>query len=228
MKKISLFASSVFIFINAFSQDHKPVRGTVTSQVGITFAVLYDNVNSLGLNGRYFLDDNKALRFSYNIMSSKEVRNFAENADGSGASGSYTEKINNHILFLGFEKHFKGTKRLSPYIGAEIGFGFGKIKGLGENADENDFISDYELEMDQKFTGLGINAFLGFDYWVTEGLYIGIEFSPLSKNFNFLSEMTRTDTQSGISTKIVEPKSSYSELSSVYALPFFRLGWRFN
>lgn len=228
MKYLSILLMGLYSLNGLNAQELKPTRGTITSQVGISLAVLSDNVNSLGLNGRYFSNSQLAFRFSYNTITSKQVSNFYENSDGSGGSGSYTEKSNNHVLFLGVEKHFKGTKRLSPFVGVELGYGFGKQKGNGDNADETSYQKDFELEIEQKFNGLAINAFLGFDYWITEGLYIGIEYAPLGKTFNRSSDGTRTETTSGMSVKTIKPKSVYNELSSLNAMPFFRLGWRFN
>lgn len=227
--KYSSILLITFFFVNLSSaQELKPTRGTITSQVGISLAVFSDNVNSLGLNGRYFSSSQLAFRFSYNTITSKQVSNFYENSDGSGGSGSYTQKDNDHVLFLGVEKHFKGTKRLSPFVGVELGYGFGKRKGTGDNADETSYQQNFQLDVDQKFNGIAINAFLGFDYWIAEGLYVGIEYAPLGKTFNKSAESTRTETNAGISVKTVRPKSVYNELSTLNAMPFFRLGWRFN
>lgn len=230
MKK-TIILSAILAFSNSiFSSETpaKPVKGTITSQVGMSLASFNSNVMSMGLNGRYFVKDQLAVRLSLMVDNQKTVNNTAENANGTGGTGSFTTNNNSTMLFLGVEKHFNGTKRLSPYIGAEIGFGSSGIKTEGVNFNNAIYINNYTENGHRKFSDLGINTFLGFDYWVADGLYVGIEytFAAYTSSTEKQSETVRKTNNTTITTVNFENKNS--GLTTISAIPVFRLGWRFN
>lgn len=205
----------------------KPVKGTITSQVGIALSTFSNNVMSMGINGRLFLSERVAIRTSILSSNDKEVENFEEFQDGSGSRGKYTTVMSSAFLFAGIEKHFKGARRLSPYIGFEFGYGIGTLKEDGENSSGFNYTAGYSESSKRKVNQFNINAFLGFDYWIAEGLYLGIEYSFIS-NYNYKEKRTsKTITNSGFTTVVYTPEYKASGITSINALPVFRLGWMF-
>lgn len=230
--KYSLLFLIIFCSLNSITAEEtpslKPMNGTITSQIGISFATLNPNVISMGLNGRYFLKERLALRTSIMIDNQKSVEHFDENPDGTGSKGKFTSSFNSSIFSIGAEKHFKGTKRLSPYAGIEFGIGAASVKETGENSDGFDFEPDYSEESHRKFSIINTNAFLGFDYWFGEGIYIGVEYSFIGYTTVKEKRTSETRTIGGITNTFYNPENSESMLNTVGAIPMFRLGWRFN
>lgn len=211
---------------NLNAQDFKPLKGGWTTQVGMALTANAPNVISLGFNGRHFMKDRLAFRLSVISLNTKEVTNFAENPDGSGAKGKFTEKTRVNSLLIGIEKHCLGNRRLSPYFGFELGYGGGKVLSDGENADAFGFENSYTYKSSLGIRQAVFAGFMGFDYWITEGIYLGIEYAPFTLNLTFLSDEVEEETQFGQTVKEVIPKSSYSEFTTLNAFPVFRLGWR--
>lgn len=225
LSAVMAFSSSIF---SAEKPSLKPAKGTVTTQVGMSLSSFNSNVMSMGLNGRYFVKDQLAVRLSLLIDNQKDVSNTAENPNGTGGTGSFTTNNNGSMIMLGVEKHFNGTRRLSPYVGAEIGFGASSIKTEGVNSNNSVYIDNYTENGHRKFSDFGVNTFLGFDYWVGEGVYVGVEytFAAYISSKEKQSETTRKTNNNTVTT--VNFENSSSNLTTISALPVFRLGWRFN
>lgn len=230
MKKILATLFSFSFVLSSFSADTarlKPTRGTFTTQVGISFATLNNNVNSLGLNGRYFLKERLALRASLIMGSQKSEQHVTEFPDGSGGSGKYTMTFRSNFFMVGLEKHFKGTRRLSPYLGIEAGYGMGSMKLVGENSTGQSFLADYSESQTRKVSQLNVGAFLGFDYWIADGIYVGIEYSFAGFVTSKIPSSDKTMVSGGNTTHLIIPESKANNVTTNNALPVFRLGWRF-
>lgn len=230
MKKSILTSLCLALALSLFAADTtrlKPVRGTFTTQVGLSLATLNDNITSLGLNGRYFLKERLALRATVLLLTEKDEQHSTEFADGTGGSGKFTTTMQTTIFMVGVEKHFKGTRRLSPYIGVEAGYGLGSLKTAGENSSGQNFIADYSENEARKLAQINLGAFLGFDYWIADGIYLGIEYSFVGYFSSKVARSDRNMTNSGITTHRVTPESKSSGMTTVNALPMFRLGWKF-
>src|SRR5688572_13378152 len=93
----------------------KPASGDITMEANVN--LLNGNVNlSNSLNqirGRYFLSDDMAFRLGTNI------RYRSDDPEVNIKTSTFE-----FSLAPGIEKHFAGTNRLSPYIGADLLFGF--------------------------------------------------------------------------------------------------------
>lgn len=208
-------------------ESRKPVQGVFTTQVGFALSNSWNNINSFGMNGRYFLQDQLAGRLSIQRSGSKTSQTFYENADGTGQEGTFTNSNSNLNFMLGIEKHFTGTKHLSPYAGIELGVGFGNTKTEGDKSNGNNFVNNYSEESSRKNSSMGINAFLGFDYWITDGIYLGVEYQIISLGSNRLKDGERSVSSGGVTTKTTIPGNKTSYFNTVGATPLFRLGWRF-
>lgn len=97
-----------------------------------------------------------------------------------------TEKSFNFSIRPGYEIHFEGTDRLSPYVGAELLFASGSETLIREfhgasNSTETvestsaDKWSTWEAERKRGTTTFGLNAVAGFDYYFVDNLYLGAE-----------------------------------------------------
>ncbi len=229
MKKITLITTVLALSFNVFSNEtpsFKPLKGNMTTQVGFAFSALNDNVTSLGLNGRYFFKDKLAFRSTLTVFNDKSIENFFENPDGSGNKGKYTEITNINILQLGIEKHFMGTKKLSPCFSFDIGLGAGKNKINGENSDGNSFNSDYKIKSTAKVSLISLYTGLGFDYWITDGLYIGAEYTFFQLSRTVEKEYEEEETIGSVTTKTLNPENISSGSTTYGSLPFIKLGWR--
>jgi hypothetical protein len=96
-----------------------------------------------------------------------------------------TKKSFNFSIRPGYEIHFEGTDRLSPYVGAELLFATGsetlikEFHGASTTADNNLEAaakwSTWEAERKRGTTTFGLNAVAGFDYYFVDNLYLGAE-----------------------------------------------------
>jgi len=94
------------------------------------------------------------------------------------------------VLNIGSEKHFKGTKRISPYIGWELGFGYKRskqekkendnkrtVKGAWEEIYYSNQYPDYSYTkfVERGYWSVGANFVFGFDFYLAKDFYIGYE-----------------------------------------------------
>lgn len=127
MKKTILASLSLLAAIQfAFSQGTlKAVKGKYTTELNVNpfeGEVSFNNLlNQIKI--RTFISDQYALRLAFNTDFIKNV-NDAENVYGPAPYKSeQTQKSATIGVNFGIEKHFPGTQRLSPYIGAEVFYG---------------------------------------------------------------------------------------------------------
>lgn len=188
MKNLYLsLALSVLAIMPAFSQDTlKITRGKFSTELNVN-----PFVGELSLNNaikqikfRYFTSDLSALRvaFTYNTNNRHTEET---NPYGSNSFTNINDKKATTVgLNVGYEKHFRGTKRLSPYIGIELGIankssshtltvneGETKVKGawmvpIGYDA------QSYE---ERAFFSYGLNLLTGFDFYIAQHFYLGYE-----------------------------------------------------
>lgn len=144
------------------------------------------------------------------------------------------------ILNLGFEKHFLSGKHLSPYIGAEVGFGFKKskhemelnyskrtIKGAWQK-----YMYDgqyyYQTFEENNYISAGANLLAGFDFYVVENLYFGYEFGfgAEYKKFGIIEITQDEDFSSYNENPLPETKSSSWRLAP-NLINGIRIGYNF-
>jgi len=156
MKKLSCIAFTLLLAMlvstNTFAQ--KPTKGNVTGEVELNFIVGSAPISIFAptLNGRYFLSDALAARLKFGIISSKEK------------TGSDSHSESSTTFSPGIEKHYAGTDKLSPYIGAELPISMGKVED-GSTAGT----------VTSKTSAFGVNLVFGADYYVWQNIYIGAE-----------------------------------------------------
>lgn len=185
MKKVLLTAAAVFAFTFANAQEstssYKPVKGTVTTEVGLTGGLNNANfdLNTGVLKFRYFLKDDLGLRLGFATNSKK-----TESINNSNPNNVETtiSKNSDFTLNLGVEKHFAGTERLSTYAGADLLIGF---RGAKTEYTENNYF--YNVDGGSNFnttTGnydnragnyFGLRLLTGADYYIAKKVFLGVE-----------------------------------------------------
>jgi hypothetical protein len=156
------------------------------------------NINPL--NGSFSLNNTNAQiklrKFFPNATALRLAFTANFKMDGSKADSPYgPSPVNDEkkqssfsfILNIGQEKHFAGTKRISPYIGYEAGVGvkfskdFSKdqdsertVKGAWEEIEIN-YPYTYSRFTERGFWSVGLNAITGIDFYLVKNFYIGCE-----------------------------------------------------
>ena len=251
MKKISFFAL-VFLGLigSTYAQEgggseFKPSAKSVTVEMNLNFANLglfhASSGSPLGLNngafqlrGRYFLSETMAIRGGLNITSQSMKKNYAEKPDGTGAEGNSKQSYFMLGLRPGIEKHFKGTDRLSTYVGADLIINMASASEKWEKYDGTSYNADVSAEIKGSWsdgarnasTGFGLNAVVGADYYFMKKVYIGAEFGwgfTATSNKKVEQTVKSTGTPDAVT---ITPKSGQFDLTP-NIVSGFRLGFMF-
>jgi len=244
MKKILLVMLTVVSasFMTVSAQDSevlKPADGSFSLEVGFSPFNLGDNSSislpSGKLTGIYSIRNGWGVRLGVGLATAS-FKYDDSNVDGIG---NYWEKASvsqSAISFApGFSYSFAGTRRLTPYIGAELVFSTvsNKLKyeedgykesvtnlGVEDLEDELEGINFLNIQVPQ--TGIGANAFAGFNYYFSKNIYIGAEVGLGFTSYNFKDMKIQ---ENNFKETISSPYKS-SEFK-IYANPQIRLGWAF-
>ncbi|HNP18829.1 MAG TPA: BT1926 family outer membrane beta-barrel protein [Fulvivirga sp.] len=135
--------------------------------------------NPIGLNGiraRWFSTSSSAFRLNLflgiNTDSQITQQEDTDNNLKELRDKFFTFSIN---VRPGFEKHLKGTERLSPYFGVEGDLAYQTSSSRSENQNGTD-VNYFKTINDNGFFRIGANAIAGLDYYITKKLYLGTEF----------------------------------------------------
>ncbi|MEK0421497.1 MAG: hypothetical protein EBV15_03915 [Bacteroidetes bacterium] len=211
--------------LGVFAQ--KPEKGNVTTELGLSLGTGGNTVNTFGINGRYFYKPDIAFVLGLSGSYSMDVNNYAENGDGTGDEGTFTYRSRYTEISLGVQKHFAGTSRLSPFIGADLLAGADGTNQKGEDAGTSGYIKNYSYEREAQSAQVGIRATVGFDFWVTNGLYVGALYRPVSLILQKEDDTTTTSGSNGSTIKTVSPGGSFANLNTLGELGSIRVGWLF-
>jgi outer membrane protein W len=231
MRKV-FFCTAVILVVGSLQAQFKPTSGTFGLE--IQFRPLGNNlfetvhkptlngVNMFGVSARYFCIDRLELRgdLLFGINSNKNKQ-----TDPLVSSETQTTKVSESLfgLNLGANYHFKGTERISPYVGAVIGFGFSNLSRNITNW--NYAAGDYSKEK-QKGIYLDFAAVTGFNWYIVDGLYLGAEIGLGLEFAKPLKNTTKTKIGGTESKITVDPTQSAFNFN-FYANPAIRLGWKF-
>lgn len=218
MKKVVLAIAAISMIGAAQAQENtvslfKPQAGEVTAEVGLAGG-LFNTESYLAdggvLKARYFLDDNSALRFGLSIRANSEKENFYKNSTSS-TKGTLTESYSNIDLAIGYEKHFNGTTRLSPYVGGDLMIGYGSEKIKGVDTDGMIYDDTYSFEGKSSSFNWGIRGVIGADYYFVKNVYLGVE-AGLGFVNTIEGKVTQEINDNGVktTTEIKSPGSSFS------------------
>lgn len=199
MKK-KIFMAAAFLFAgfmanaqeNSESVSYKPQPKRLTVEVG--FCPFQSNSTTLEngrLNGSYSFNDKWAIRAGLGWG-----MNSVEDADKN-------ETTTTLFSFVpGVTYSFKGTERMTLYVGGEI-----ILAGGGEEYKPNK-----GEKKDSSFGTFGFQAFTGMNYYFAKNLYVGVEFG-----FGIRSTKSEDKNERETTTTDFAP----------YAQPSVRLGWTF-
>lgn len=160
----------VFVSIQAIAQDtdrKKPETGNFAVEVNFNpFSSSPVNINYL--RGRYFTSELSALRIGFSLGFQNDTPNKNDTYN--------TIEFN---IRPGYEWHFAGTDRLSPYVGLELDYAL-KTSNY-TNDDEDEFVKEIKGAWsqggsEQGYSRIGANFIIGADFYVAKRLYIGTEF----------------------------------------------------
>ena len=244
MKKTLLTLSFAAIGLFAFAQ--KPAAGDKTAEAVLflqtgTSPISYGLNNSLGtvpeLRLRYFLASDMAARVRIGFGMSSAT----DKVSDGGITTPVIAEIKTSsgfalMLAPGIEKHFAGTAKLSPYVGAELPIGL--VGGTTVDVSNANVASPtpfsvktgetYKSVTGSKFM-IGLNLVLGADYYVTDGLYVGGEMGLGIFQMGSTGEGT-LDKTNGAGVALPQAKtqaSSTFNLFGVYSTGGVRLGYKF-
>lgn len=164
MKKVLLVLSLVAAAFTAQAQDEslKADAGNITLELGFApFSYAPISMGDNTIRGRYFLSQSLAARAGFHFDHRVERPN-KETTNSSSTFG----------FRPGIEKHFAGTGRLSPYVGAELELSSRSSKQIVETPTRR-----VETINDNGYTRFGLGLLAGADYYFTRHAYLGVEFS---------------------------------------------------
>ena len=215
--------------ISASAQDSfKPEAGDFSLELNYTPGILSGNNSSAGfklpeygLKGRLFVGDRFAVKLNLGFSTnSTNDKTYITNPDNSVTT---TEDISGRTSFSimpGIEYHFGDYKRISPYVGAAIGFNAG-------NRVEKDITGNVSSKTVSPTFGFAVQAAAGVDVYICKGLYAGLE---MGLGYG-LDKTGRGKTSSvdntGATTESQGNSDSITSSFGFFATPSIRVGWFF-
>lgn len=230
MKKLIFIISACLVFIytsSAQTEEQYKATSGITTEVGFNpFASDWSMFQVDYMKFRWFFKPEYA--FSLGISANYSSENSDEielPVHGNREANYFSFGIN-----PGFERHFKGTGRLSPFLGAELNFyiyhstntiEYDTITQLNQIGDEVIYGKTDYRESDYKSVGAGLLA--GTDYFISKNIYLGVEFG-----YHFYYFFPRKNTRKVDGKEINIISSDYSGyLLNASANGLLRLGWKF-
>ena len=214
---------SAFALASTFAFAQKPGEGEKTAEVLLNLQI-GDSPLSYGLNSngggapaeirlRYFLSDMGAVRLRLGLGGGSTTTNIA----GSGVDA--TVKTTNGFglaFFPGYEMHFEGTNKLSPYVGAQLGITMigGRTIAVTNAINPTPQIGDviegnkYDEKTGSTF-GFSAGLMMGADYYLFDGVYIGGEFG-----LGLFSMSSTSDGEKKTTVKVLETTTTSKILGS--------------
>ena len=200
MKKQIAILFAAFFVQWGFAQTHddgsfKAKKGNFLTELNINpFKGNLSLNNSLNqIKGRYFIKDGLALRLgvSVNVLDSTFSSGAPYAADSYFISTATKQSAAD--FNIGVEKHFRGTNRLSPYVGMDLSWGRQRSRNnVTTNAstvdikngyldravvyDHNGYINHFTL-IPNGYTRFGALAVAGFDFYIAKSFFVGYEFN---------------------------------------------------
>lgn len=201
-------ASSIYaqqVSQNTEETSFKPLNNNWATELNINpFKNDVSANNSLNqIKFRKFISERTALRLGFGA---NRISSDIENSNPYGTNPTiYREEKSSTTLGvnIGFEKHFSGTKRLSPYIGVDLAFSdksskqeinrgankttvkggwasftYATIPNPNYNGTNGQYITQAIPKVEEAaYTRYGMNLISGFDYYISKHFFLGAEFN---------------------------------------------------
>lgn len=143
----------------------KPTTGEITGEVQLS--ITGGSTISLNqLRGRYFLSPTTAFRASFALDA------YSDTNDDENRTSTLV------VLAPGIEKHFAGTERLSPYVGAELRLSKFFVDYDSDNLEvKGGWPNNFNGNVNERnYFGVGLGVVAGADYYFAKHVYLGVEF----------------------------------------------------
>ena len=180
------------ISISAQSDTLKPTKGDLGFSLNITGIInnigIENNKDSLGqynLFGRYYLENDIALRIGFGINYLNQ-KTFNEDSVTIASTGSRAFQVKDSSVSrfdfkvsVGIEKHLGSSKRLDPYVGGElsiISIGATKTNADTDIKDVTGTAKEKTIIRQDGGIGIGLLGVAGFNFFLYKNLSIGAEF----------------------------------------------------
>lgn len=224
-KSITLFLlAATFFTTQSKAQTNKPDTEKHSLEVNLNFQVgsAPITLDAPSIKYRYFLNPYLAARTEVAAsLFQNSSRIYNTTMDDFGTMNQSSWNIN---WGIGAEHHFKGTDKLSPYLGmvAEIQTGGSSQEGTntlnGFSYSQGDLFTNY---ISGSF-GWGVGAVFGADYYVLKNIFVGAEVTfGYGRVFNGYQQVWTSRTGNTVETKL----SSFGSLGM--GSSGIRLGVRF-
>jgi len=208
---------------NQTSSDFKFSGGDMNLEIQMASPFAAGEPFSLdGVKFRYFLSNTSAFRLNVNVNASSNT-DITQQEDADIDELELKDKTADFEFKIapGYEIHFSGTNKLSPYVGGDVVLNFAR----------NSVKEDLQVVKDVKYTKtsdgsftFGLNGVAGFDYYFAKSLYIGAE---LNYGLNMTSEFAEKTTYDVDSESDSEIKKGGSFSFAPAAMGKFKLGFIF-
>lgn len=184
--------------------------------------------NGVGIRFRLFASETIAYRLNLNL---NYFNSSTTTQDADPNTGALELKTQNSSIGIslrpGIEKHFAGTKRLSPYVGAEaiIGYRTSTEKEDIQPANEKYVVKTVNGNLDDGFN-LGVGLVAGADFYIAPKLYLGVE---LNYGLNYFMASKMKYSSSAPNTPSVDSKFGKTNTLTFQpgSMGIFRLGFLF-
>lgn len=241
----------------AFGQDSLHITHEDTFKARRNHFVTELNINplkgDLSLNNalnqiklRFFTADYLALRLGFSVNTVKDNSSTSSPYGTNPFINDELKKAATASINAGFEKHFMGTRRLSPYLGAEVMFAnktsshnitnstsSTKIEGAWRqqtysgNPNYPVITSGYA---ERAFFRYGVNLVTGFDFYMAKHFYFGYEITFGLSNTMYTDIDTSIIYTSGSGDSTDNPVVDYEDKSfslGANLINGIRLGYAF-
>jgi hypothetical protein len=228
MKKLIVFALVGGLCTLTAQAQFKQNAGAKAIEVQFNPVVGGPLIDINGLVYRNFMTETKAFRFGADLaFSTAKTNNNRLNGTDSLFDKAMAYGIN---LRPGFENHWSGTERLSPYFGAELDLLYTASK-LTEEYSDGSAVKEVKTNSidpvnnpDRIFAG--INALAGFNYYFTKSIYLGVE-AKIGAGYEIIAKReTKSDYSPIANNKLASSVSGFN--LGTNATSTLRLGWLFG
>ena len=227
MKKVSILFACLLVSAFQFCSAQKQSSGDKSLELQVA-PLGSEPVKISGIRFRKFVDDKAALRLTAFVGGSRD-KTITQEADADLNALELQSISSKRSLTLrpGYEKHFDGNDKLSPYIGAEALLQVDWTKDVSENQWFSESKVSTTTSSTRKST-LGLNAVAGMDYYVGNQLFFGVEMGfGFSKQMAGVSSTEYENSEFPQENIEAEGNSTTFNWGPTYQ-GTFRLGWLFN
>lgn len=219
MKKFLLMAAVVLMGAMSVNAQYKPDKMTLATELNYTGSNV--KLPTYGARARLFLNENMVVRLGLGFNTGTDKKT-TYNITANPETETYeTTTTTNFSLLPGFEYHFSKFERVSPYVGAEIGFSTGSTVGKTDYSDKDDYI-----ETKQPVFGFRVAAVTGVDVYLCKGFYLGAELGLGYEMENVNRGSSKTST-TGVTIEADGTESHSNGSFGFVATPALRIGWCF-